>query len=1050
MYMKQSTDWILSRMLFLISLPLCLLVAAVSCDSGGSAKSSVIILKPDAKQPVVFTKLPVTDSRVVRGFRGTPVDGTLRSIEFRGYVSEYPDTLSEGFDASSGVDYDYNDNDGLHIKLGDNSGFDAVVVRGGAASRMYTDAASLIEPDTAGPSCEFTGGRFAETRRFGKRVKTDNVSFFGTHGGTIADLAFFRIDSTLPEKPTTIEHLRPSDTPLNITLPESKFSPDSIYHILSSTTGEENQRLLALVADGSKGSPLDLKAQQQLNFLTPEFETEKGLDAVGFEITIDGPGEGFDFSVVLHDPLDSSRDLVWLEIQGEGPGTYRFIVNCPDQVIKAGNRLWLTMTFGNDVTLSGPDGGTPLINIHTITRKQALPEALAYRKFLMKSIFALLSECRPWGGYRRNMTADEFFSQSKYAALCPELFLTIDICHDLAPDDDMVRQYREWVYLRHLEELSDVGPPPGPPEGVPAWAWYPRLAWLETRNIAEWWLDNRIVPTGEFGGKVSDDSDMYQQFTDLPFFEEGGVAAKLKDNAMRLAELTDKKHLRDGINILVCDALHAYEEGMNHLALMSRWFYGDPVYLERCMDSARNMEKLTIVTEDGRRHFRNRSKLGYEDLQTPRPPERDGHTTTLLWHTALQTADYNRNPLALKLTGEWVDSWLRFQKPGSWATTIDVLTGRVTGSDKNRPLQGGYGTQASVNTWLYTLTGKPHYLEPFLHFYRQGKAPYPASYFLGDVYTTDLLDGFDDSLVDRLAGMNSALTLYRTGDPSGIIDMAIGSPRATNAQIKNLYDARRWPDMYTTAEQFDDRVFPDTVMPSSISYLGGFCRRNKFNPTLALSWEGFGTDYGALVLENSRKSMKAMAYSFSGREMTGNIRIWALEHGRYRVTIGTDTDGDRTIDTPGSTETLELAKADRIKLTLQPKEVTIIEIEQVEKLDPIFGRADLAITAREIELAGNTVTGTIHNIGSSNAEGIVVALIDGEGNVIAQKTIDAVDAPLDLVPRRMDFSIPLPKKQQPGLKLTVDPGDTIPEIYEGNNMVEIDDLPAVDYSKGFE
>ena len=27
---------------------------------------------------------------------------------------------------------------------------------------------------------------------------------------------------------------------------------------------------------------------------------------------------------------------------------------------------------------------------------------------------------------------------------------------------------------------------------------------------------------------------------------------------------------------------------------MARWFYGDPVYLERCMESARNMEHLTV------------------------------------------------------------------------------------------------------------------------------------------------------------------------------------------------------------------------------------------------------------------------------------------------------------------------------------------------------------------------------------------------------------------------------------------------------------------------
>ncbi|MFC1509272.1 CARDB domain-containing protein [Candidatus Omnitrophota bacterium] len=135
---------------------------------------------------------------------------------------------------------------------------------------------------------------------------------------------------------------------------------------------------------------------------------------------------------------------------------------------------------------------------------------------------------------------------------------------------------------------------------------------------------------------------------------------------------------------------------------------------------------------------------------------------------------------------------------------------------------------------------------------------------------------------------------------------------------------------------------------------------------------------------------------------------------------------------------------------MPPKAVTIITIEQIEKLDPIYGRADLAINAREIELVGDTVSGTLHNIGSSNAEGIVVALIDGEGNVIAQKTIDAIDAPLDLVPRRKNFSIPLQGKPQSAVKLVVDPDNNVPEIYEGNNTVEFDELPAADYSKGFE
>ena len=117
-------------------------VFILACEASNEVSVGVS-LKPDKHRVVTVKKIIVTDSRIVRGFRGTTVDGTLKSFDFRGYFSEYPDSLSEGFDASSGVDYDFNDNDGLHIALKDDSRFTTVVIRGGASTRMYAAANSL-------------------------------------------------------------------------------------------------------------------------------------------------------------------------------------------------------------------------------------------------------------------------------------------------------------------------------------------------------------------------------------------------------------------------------------------------------------------------------------------------------------------------------------------------------------------------------------------------------------------------------------------------------------------------------------------------------------------------------------------------------------------------------------------------------------------------------------------------------------------------------------------------------------------------------------------
>jgi hypothetical protein len=716
-------------------------------------------------------------------------------------------------------------------------------------------------------------------------------------------------------------------------------------------------------------------------------------------------------------------------------------LDIPDQVLPESRPLWLTFRSDEDLQI-----GSPRIVLHVVARDKALPEALSRRKTLMRGFFSLLSEPRPWGAYAKQ-PREQFYASSTYAGQCPELFMTIDLCHALDPTDQTVRQYREWVYLRNLDDLGRISPPPEPPEGVPAWAWYPRLAWLEVRRITQWWLDERLVPTGELRGRVGDDSDLYQQFADLPLFENTGVAARVLDSAAKMAELADKQNLRAGLNIHATDSLHAYEEGINHLALMARWFYGDPIYLERCMESARNMEALTVVTADGRRHFRDKRSMGFEDIAKPRTPKVDGAANPLMWHTALQVADYNRNPRAVKVLQEWADTWLQLMSPGKWATDVEVLSGQVVGFNEARPLYGGYSTQGVSFTWLYALTGQDRYVEPFLHYYRQKKAPLPANVFLGDVCSLGALDALEPAVRKELARSSPALALYGGSDPGPLVQATIGNPRGSQPGIGTLYDARRWPDMYTTSHQFTDRIFPSLLQYASISYLGGFCQRNKYNPTQAVSWEGFGTDYAALVLRNRRDAVKLLVYSFAPKPVTGAMRVWALAPGSYRATTGPDADGDFKADRIDSDTSIELARADSIPVTIPPRTVTVVTVEQQRALDPVLMRADLAITLRETELHGGILTGTVHNLGSAGVAEVVVAVLDANGRSVQRESLGALAAPLDLVPKRSGFTLPLRDPPAAGWRLVLDPDDNVPEIYEGNNEVGLTALLAPNGTK---
>jgi len=203
------------------------------------------------------------------------------------------------------------------------------------------------------------------------------------------------------------------------------------------------------------------------------------------------------------------------------------------------------------------------------------------------------------------------------------------------------------------------------------------------------------------------------------------------------------------------------------------------------------------------------------------------------------------------------------------------------------------------------------------------------------------------------------------------------------------------------------------------------------------------------VLANQPDRMKAAVYSFASEPTKGKIRVWALEHGTYRVAIGPDANGDNKMDRIEENRTVELAKADVIDIVFPPEAVTMVQIDQVKRLDRIFSRADLAIAAREVEIEGNTLTGTVHNIGSADAAEVPVGVVDARGQIIARKSLGKLAAPVDLFPKRMSFTLPLPGKPKRGWRLVLDPERRIPEIYEGNNEVALDRLPALNYAKGW-
>ena len=187
------------------------------------------------------------------------------------------------------------------------------------------------------------------------------------------------------------------------------------------------------------------------------------------------------------------------------------------------------------------------VTLHRIPRKKALVEAGAWRKFLLRGLFSTMSEPRPWMHLRDRAPIRGQIASSKaiepYRASLTELLETAEVARLLLPNDDIARQYHEWLYQNTRRRRPQ--PPPRLPKvpGAPKWAVMARETWRELEAMARWWIERRRVPNGELGGGVNDDTDLFQVWQCLHLIESEPLGAMLKDTAARVADLAWREKL---------------------------------------------------------------------------------------------------------------------------------------------------------------------------------------------------------------------------------------------------------------------------------------------------------------------------------------------------------------------------------------------------------------------------------------------------------------------------------------------------------------------------
>ena len=963
--------------------------------------------------------------------------------------------------------YEYNNGNGLHVELPEP--YDLMTIEGRFAGRIY--GRRMLVEDGTKPLLSLDGEQFATHVRFPRPRPAGWLSFFKAlmedkgelpdkelvTQSRICELGFFRMGSHQLDGASArsyyIGPLQPS------------AGTEALQAELLGRYGPGDRATSVLAArppgDGPAGQKLP--ALRYHHLVIPGADQDvplRGLRLV-WRLMDDSLDNALDITV--HDPLQPGRRIFHLDfalhesatVRSEADATHLLdlTLDLSDRLVPAGRPLWISFCFKRDVALLWGDGEhKSRVDLLVGSRDEVLPEYVRTELAFAKNRFREMSEPRPWGAHEHPEVDMPAVSRE-----ARELFVPLRHLWELQPDHPKVRALWLWTH-KYFEDSSPVEPLPVPAcENAPRWALLQRELFDLSTGVLYWWIENRQTPNGELGDGWGDDTDLIQNFAKLALIRDPG--GRLRKAVKAVADgVYGAGRIKNGINARTTDTLHAYEEGVNAQPVMALIDYGNPLYVERMMAAAKTVEEhLTAINKHGRRRFRS-WYFGADEVREKGRYGADHPGNALFCHPALFLSFYSRHPRTVKFLREWVDGWLELYER-DLAQGLDYP--KHTLFDDTQVISRdykcrGYG-YVDLYPALYRMTGERRYqeaerfwTEPKQRFMR-GANYMPALQIIDrEKHRQDLIDWAREANLTRIANDSMGIAARQR-----IVEWEVsGEERAAYEALEGCVRKLRLTfEAHTWAEPINDRIWlPDH--PMVVMMQGGMSdQRNQLYPRHYVSYGPpsrsgrFGaqafSDFAAWVREKTDEHLRLWLYSFAPRAEEGLIRVWRTPLGTYRVTIGPDADEDGRPDAGSETRQMMLHRFAGVPVTLPPRQLMAVDIVLIEKSrEDFWTRPDLAVTSDDAQWSddGDALTVVLHNVGNSPAQNVVVRLADQRGKTLAERTVPSIEAPLDLVPRRVPVTFTGLKGavgRRRAVHVQVDPENAIVELNAHNNTARM-------------
>ncbi len=291
------------------------------------------------------------------------------------------------------------------------------------------------------------------------------------------------------------------------------------------------------------------------------------------------------------------------------------------------------------------------------------------------------------------------------------------------------------------------------PPGAPAWAVAQREGLERLTDVIEWWIDHRMHPNGEYGGRWGDDCEMWRDWAPILLgFEHARINWA---QAYFSEQLLAQPHLATGYPDQFSDVEHSAEDIADALTPMMFLSPGNPEWakrVNRLVDLAET--RWTGHNERGFLQFKSTYFTADQvDLTSAHACDTVYHPRVLqpALHYWQRTGDARIGRLVTEWMRTWVDAAARAErgKPaGILPTAIHWPDGRVGGAGEHWWQPENYDTPLydfpsamalMLNTLVLTthLTGDPAYLVPLrtmaaarLDWIRAGRPDAPAGSWL--------------------------------------------------------------------------------------------------------------------------------------------------------------------------------------------------------------------------------------------------------------------------------------------------------------------------------